>query len=99
VIGECKSHHGFNQHDLTNLLRVSTCFRDTEVDIYIVFSKLARFADVELKLIRDQVPDVRQKIVLLDAEALESEQAFQATKITILDIERLARASAMRFDY
>lgn len=99
VIGECKSNLEFNQNDLANLLKVSAYFEDTEVDVYIVFSKLAQFTDAELKLIRDQAPEVREKIVLLDVEALESEEAFQTTKIMILDMERLARASAVRFAY
>jgi hypothetical protein len=50
-------------------------------------------------LIRDQAPGVRQKIVLLDVEALESEQAFKATKIPLLNMERRSRASAKRFVY
>jgi hypothetical protein len=99
VIGECKTKYEFNQNDLANLLRVSNCFHDTEVAVYIVFSKLAQFTDAELKLIRGQVPEVRQKIVLLDVEALESANAFGATKITVLDIDRLARASAVQFAY
>lgn len=99
VIGECKTNHEFNQNDLVNLLRVSSLFHDTEVAVYIVFSKLAQFTDAELKLIRDQTPEVRQKIVLLDVEALESANAFEASKITVLDIDRLARASAVQFAY
>jgi hypothetical protein len=99
VIGECKTNKEFNQNDLSNLLRVSSHFRDTDVDVYIVFSKLARFTENELKLIRDQPPETRQRIVLLDIEALETEHTFRATKVMILDMERLARASAVHFTY
>jgi hypothetical protein len=99
VIGECKTNHPFNQNDLSNLLRVSNCFHDTEVDVFIVFSKLAQFTDDELKLVRDQPPEVREKIVLLDVGALESEEAFKSTKGRALDIQRLAHASAAHFAY
>ncbi|MBP9205306.1 MAG: hypothetical protein KBG28_15155 [Kofleriaceae bacterium] len=99
VIGECKTNSEFNQNDITNLVRVRNHFHDAEVDVYIVFAKLAKFTDAELKLIRDQPPEARSKIVLFDAEALESEEPFRATKVMILDMARLARASAAHFAY
>lgn len=99
LIGECKTNYEFNQNDLANLLKVSASFRGTAVDVYIVFSKLARFTDAELQMIRNQPSEIRQKIVLLDVDALESERPFEATKVMVLDMERLARASASHFAY
>lgn len=100
VIGECKTNSEFNEADLTNLLRVRSSFEDSEVDVYIVFSKLAEFTDTELKLIRDQPPDVRSRIVLLDADALEPYEPFEGANTgEILDMERLARASAASHTY
>lgn len=100
VVGECKTNSEFNETDLKNLLRVRSSFEGSEVEVYIVFSKLAKFTAPELKLIRDQPEDIRSRVVLFDVDTLEPYEAFEGAKTgAIIDMERLAHASAATHGY
>lgn len=82
---ECKANHSF-KNDLSNLFRLSNCLSDTEADVSIVSSKSAEFTNDELKLSRDQPPEISKKMAVLDVEAPESEKAFKATRVAALDM-------------
>jgi len=99
VIGECKTTLEFNGNDLRNLRNVASCFNHTGIDIYIVFSKLAKFTDAELTLIRALSPGLRDKVILFDVDALEPYDAFQEAKNAVINMEGLARASAAAHAY
>lgn len=99
AIGECKTSDEFNENDLSNLRRVRDSFAATGMDVYIVFAKLALFTDDELKLVRSQDGIVRQRLVLLDVECLESGDFPSTKEVNAGDMAGLAQASASHFAF
>ena len=52
VIGECKTTRVIDQEDIDNLAKVRDALKHEELDVYIVFSKLAPYIDEEIRLCR-----------------------------------------------
>jgi len=100
VVGECKTNYEFNETDLRNLLRVRQEFAASDVEVYIVFAKLAAITEVERTLIREQLPEVRAQIIVMDAAALEGDRPFRGSPTgPVIDLRGLARASAVTYGY
>jgi hypothetical protein len=99
VIGECKTKDEFNANDLANLSRIRNRCSLDHLSVYMVFAKLDKFSTAELDLIRAQPSDVRANIIMYDGDELETYQAFKSSKIVIVDMADLARASAIHSGY
>ena len=79
VIGECKTTRVIDQEDIDNLAKVRDALKHEELDVYIVFSKLAPYIDEEIRLCQSLQPEHERRVIMLTDQELKPYDMYEWT--------------------
>jgi hypothetical protein len=80
LIGECKTRDEITDQDVANLGRVADSISDKDLDVFIVFSKLADFREEEIERCRRADRDYSPRVIMLTPRELESYYLYEETE-------------------
>lgn len=80
VIGECKTRKEITDQDVANLTKVADAFPRERFDVFILFSKLDGFSDVEVERCRKAQDQYRKRVIMLTDRELEPYFIYERTE-------------------
>lgn len=80
VIGECKTRKEITEQDVVNLAKVANAFPDERFEVFILFSKLDGFSNVEVERCKKAQDPYRKRVILLTDRELEPYFIYERTE-------------------
>ncbi len=80
IVSECKSRNPIEKKDVLNLTKIIDVFPKNRIDTYVLFSKLTKFSDEEVKICMTALDLYHKGVILLTDRELEGMHLYDEAK-------------------